>query len=152
MEVPYTNYGLFLSQSKYAHDILSRTDLVDSKSMSTSMIPNQRLSADGMPFSNPTVYRSLVGALQYLTITRPNFTFAVNLVSQFRQSPTNDHFQTVNASFVMSKAQFPLVFTSQASLLPISLPSRMNIGPAIRILDAILLDTRSKSCFLESKK
>lgn len=41
------------------------------------------------------MYRSLVEALQYLTITRPDLSYAVNHVSQFLQSPTESHFLAV---------------------------------------------------------
>ncbi|KAL5722154.1 hypothetical protein ACHQM5_005711 [Ranunculus cassubicifolius] len=50
---------------------------------------------DGALFSNVTLYRSLVGALQYLTITRPDITYSVNQVSQFMNSPTDTHFLAV---------------------------------------------------------
>ncbi|GKD54334.1 putative zinc finger, CCHC-type containing protein, partial [Tanacetum coccineum] len=43
----------------------------------------------------PYLYRLLVGALQYLTITRPDLSYAVNQVSEFRHPPTQDHFQAV---------------------------------------------------------
>jgi hypothetical protein len=44
--------------------------------------------------AKPTPTR-IVGALQYLTITRPDISFAVNQVSQFLQAPTIDHYQEV---------------------------------------------------------
>ncbi|XP_022897732.1 uncharacterized protein LOC111411431 [Olea europaea var. sylvestris] len=47
------------------------------------------------PFHNPFLYRSIVRALQYITITRPNLAFAVNSVCQHMQSPTDDHFTAV---------------------------------------------------------
>ena len=47
------------------------------------------------PFHNPSLYRSIVGALQYITITRPDLAFAVNSVCQHMQSPTDDHFTAV---------------------------------------------------------
>ncbi|KAJ0581393.1 putative RNA-directed DNA polymerase [Helianthus annuus] len=47
------------------------------------------------PYPDVTHYRSIVGALQYLTITRPDISYAVNQVSQFLQSPTVDHYQEV---------------------------------------------------------
>lgn len=53
------------------------------------------LVREGSPFWDLTLYRSLSGALQYLTITSPDLSYAVNHVSQFLQSPTDAHFQAV---------------------------------------------------------
>ena len=38
--------------------------------------------------TDPTAYRSLVGALQYMTFTRPNLSYAVQQASQFMSKPT----------------------------------------------------------------
>ena len=59
------------------------------------MVVSQHLSSDGPLFSDPTLYRSLVGALQYLTITRLDISYAVNSISQFLHSPTEGHFLAV---------------------------------------------------------
>lgn len=53
------------------------------------------LTSNGSPYPDITHYRSLVGSLQYLTITRSDISFAVNLLSQFLQAPTKDHYQVV---------------------------------------------------------
>jgi len=95
LEATSTTDGLFISQLKYACDILTRAQLLDSKLVHTFIIVSQHLSSDGSLFSDPTFYRSLVGALQYLTITHPDIAHAVNFVSQFLHSPTNDHFLAV---------------------------------------------------------
>jgi hypothetical protein len=50
---------------------------------------------DGEPMHNPTMYRSVIGALQYLTNTRPDIAFAVNNLSQFLQCPTTTHWNSV---------------------------------------------------------
>ncbi|KAK1424394.1 hypothetical protein QVD17_19723 [Tagetes erecta] len=63
LEVTHTNDGLFLSQSKYAHDVLARANLLDSKPVTTPLAVNEVFSTSGVPFANPTMYRSLVGAL-----------------------------------------------------------------------------------------
>ena len=42
-----------------------------------------------------THYRSVVGALQYVTLTRPNITFAINKACQFMQQPTTTHWLSV---------------------------------------------------------
>jgi hypothetical protein len=43
---------------------------------------------DGAPFHDPSLYRSLAGALQYLTLTRPDISFAVQQVCLFMHAPT----------------------------------------------------------------
>ncbi|RVW80531.1 putative mitochondrial protein [Vitis vinifera] len=63
LEASPTPDGLFISQLKYARDILTRAQLLDSKPVHTPMVVSQHLTVDGSPFSNPTLYRSLVGAL-----------------------------------------------------------------------------------------
>jgi len=42
-------------------------------------------------FSDPTLYHTIIGSLVYLTITRPNITYVVHVVSQFVTSPTTVH-------------------------------------------------------------
>ncbi|XP_022031417.1 uncharacterized mitochondrial protein AtMg00810-like [Helianthus annuus] len=95
LEVTHTKLGLFLNQSKYAYDILSRAGLLDSKPVTTPLTSKDVFTTDGQPFHDPTLYRSLVGALQYLTITRPELSYAVNQASQFLQNPNITHFQLV---------------------------------------------------------
>ncbi|XP_022038377.1 uncharacterized mitochondrial protein AtMg00810-like [Helianthus annuus] len=95
LEVTTTSNGLFLSQGKYATDILSRADMLDSKPVSTPLSTSDVFLSTGPPFSEPSYYRSLVGALQYLTITRPDISYAVNQASQFLHAPTTAHFQLV---------------------------------------------------------
>ncbi|XP_028064201.1 uncharacterized protein LOC114267360 [Camellia sinensis] len=50
---------------------------------------------DHLPCSNPFLYRSIVGGLQYLTITRPDISFAVNFACQFMHQPLVQHFVMV---------------------------------------------------------
>ncbi|XP_019152218.1 PREDICTED: uncharacterized protein LOC109149050 [Ipomoea nil] len=72
-------------------DILSRAGMVDCKPLATPF-PVSRPSSDSVvPYADPTQYRSLAGALQYLTVTRPDLSFAVNRVCQHMHSPTTEH-------------------------------------------------------------
>ncbi|RVW65072.1 Retrovirus-related Pol polyprotein from transposon RE1 [Vitis vinifera] len=105
-------------QVKYATDILARAQLLDSKPVNTPMIVSQRLSSEGPPFADPTLYRFLVGALQYLTITRPDLAHSVNSVSQFLHAPTEVHFQAVKRilRYVQGTLHFGLKFTSCSSM------------------------------------
>jgi hypothetical protein len=117
LEVTHTATGLVLSQTKYAHDILERASMLGSKSMPTPLSPNISLSKEGELFPDPTFYRSIVGALQYLTITRPDISYAVNQVSQFLQSPTTAHFQCVKRilRYIKGTISYGLTFSSLSS-------------------------------------
>ncbi|KAM1789191.1 hypothetical protein ACFX11_039378 [Malus domestica] len=71
IQVSRTANGLCLSQSKYILDLLTKTEMIASKLCETPCLPyNRLLKEDGAPYNNPTLYRSIVGALQYLTFTR----------------------------------------------------------------------------------
>ena len=60
-------------------DILERAGMTDCKPCSTPVDTQAKLSADlGDPVADPTAYRSRAGALQYLTFTRPDLTYAVH--------------------------------------------------------------------------
>ena len=112
LEATTTSDGLFISQLKYARDILTRAQLLNNKLVHTPMVVSQHLSADGPLFSDPTLYRSLVGALQYLTITRLDISHAINSVNQFLHSPTEDHFLTVKCilRYVKGTLHFGITF------------------------------------------
>lgn len=49
------------------------------------------LISEGTPFDDPSYYRSIVGAFQYLTFTRPSIAYSVNIVCQFMNRPTDAH-------------------------------------------------------------
>jgi histone deacetylase 1/2 len=92
MEVSYNEGSMHLSQTKYTFDLLHRTTMFDTKPAKTPGAVGQNLSRiDGDPMEEVTQYRSIVGALQYLTITRPYITFAINKACQFMQQPTTAH-------------------------------------------------------------
>ena len=68
-----TQRGYFLSQAKYASDLLSGVRLTDNKVASTSLEVNVKFSpTDGTPLTDATLYHQLVGSLVYLTVTRPD--------------------------------------------------------------------------------
>lgn len=75
--------GIVLSQSKYAQDVIKRVGMMSCKPVSTPLLVTEKLSIEeGDPLGpeDATKYRSIVGALQYLTLTRPDISFSVNKV------------------------------------------------------------------------
>jgi hypothetical protein len=84
--------GIHLTQSKYIVDVLHRSKMAGAKPSSTPIALGSKLTASyGDPLDDPTEYRSIVGALQYCTLTCPEISFAVNQLCQYRHSPTTSH-------------------------------------------------------------
>ena len=97
LQITYQENGdLFISQSKYIKDLLKKAGLESCKPCSTPCKPHTQLLKDeGTPLTDPTTFRSLVGALQYLTFTRPDIAYVVNYACQFMAHPTNVHLSLV---------------------------------------------------------
>jgi histone deacetylase 1/2 len=98
IEVKKTPRGLLLAQERYAADILSRTGMDKAHPVDTPLSTTEKLSlfdGDQLGPDDSTRYRSVVGALQYLTLTRPDIAFAVNKVCQFLHQPTTVHWSAV---------------------------------------------------------
>jgi hypothetical protein len=84
--------GLFLHQRQYAIDILERAGMSDCKPCSTPVDTQAKLSEDdGPPVADTTSYRSLTGALQYLTFSRPDIAYAVQQVCLHMHTPREPH-------------------------------------------------------------
>ena len=74
LEITHSTDELYITQAKYASELLSRAGLTDSKTVDTSIELNAHLTPiGGKPLSNPSLYRRLVGSLVYLTITHQTF-------------------------------------------------------------------------------
>jgi histone deacetylase 1/2 len=98
IEASYTNKGMVLSQHKYVLDLLHRAHMEGCRAISTPMSTLAKLSRDAgdvLSIADASSYRSLVGGLQYLTLTRPDISFAVNKVCQFLAHPTTVHYEAV---------------------------------------------------------
>jgi hypothetical protein len=91
-----TDRGLFLSQQQYALELLDRANMKNCNPISTPIDTKCKLSSqDGRPVSDASLYRSLVGALQYLTLTRPDLSHAVQQVCLFMHDPREPHLQLI---------------------------------------------------------
>ncbi|KAE8669333.1 hypothetical protein F3Y22_tig00112249pilonHSYRG00290 [Hibiscus syriacus] len=96
LEVDRTHEGIFLCQQKYAKDLLKRFGMLECKSTSTPMEPNIKMCAhEGKDLEDAIMYRQLVGSLIYLTLTRPDISYAVGVMSRFMQNPKKPHLEAV---------------------------------------------------------
>ncbi|GJR10325.1 ribonuclease H-like domain-containing protein [Tanacetum coccineum] len=73
----HNSSGMFLSQRKYASEILEMAHMVHCNPCRTPVDIESKLGTDGDPVSNLTLYRSFACALQYLTFTRPDISYAI---------------------------------------------------------------------------
>ncbi|KAI5344250.1 hypothetical protein L3X38_012127 [Prunus dulcis] len=115
LQISYNSSGdIFVSQTKYAKDLLHKADMSSCRACATPCKPHtQVLQTDGEPLADPTMFRSLVGALQYLTFTRPDLACAVNHVCQYMNNPTEVHYFLVKRilRYVQGTLEYGISFT-----------------------------------------
>jgi hypothetical protein len=98
IEVEKINGGILLSQNKYVDDLLKKMGMFSCKPMRSPLSTLEKLSnhiGDLLGPADATKYQSIVGGLQYLTLTRPNLAFSINKVCQYLQSPTMVHLTAI---------------------------------------------------------
>ena len=92
IEFSRSRKGIFMSQRKYALDILQNAGLTGARPKKFPMEQNLKLTpTDGALLNDATKYRRLIGRLIYLTVTRPNIMYSVRVLSQFMQEPRKPH-------------------------------------------------------------
>ena len=119
LEITYFIDGLYITQAKYASELLSRARFTNSKTVDLLVKLNAHLTpTGGKPLSNPSLYRRLVGNLVYLTVTRPNISYVVHQVSYYLSTSRSTHYAAVLRIFRYLKGTlFHGIFYSAQSLL-----------------------------------
>jgi hypothetical protein len=96
ISVTRTPSGMVLSQRQYAIELLQRAGMVECNACATPIDVRCKLSAtDGALLADPTEYRSFAGALQYLTLTRPDIAHAVQQACLYMHAPREPHLNLV---------------------------------------------------------
>jgi len=96
IEVTQSPKGIWLLQRQYALNKLSKYGRMGCKPISIPLEQNVKLSAnEGNLVEDTTMYKRIVGSLTYMTITRPNLSYVVGVVSQFMQTPRKPHLDAV---------------------------------------------------------
>jgi hypothetical protein len=122
VEVNKVDNGIVLSQAKYAQDILTRVGMTNCTGVATPLSASEKLTAhqgDLLGPADSTNYRSMVGALQYLTLTRPDISYAVNKVCQYLHAPTTVHWAAAKRilRYVKQTRTVGLTFLKSSSTL-----------------------------------
>ncbi|CAL8159727.1 unnamed protein product [Prunus armeniaca] len=116
LQISYHDNGdIFVCQTKYARELLAKAGMDTCRPCTTPCKPHcQLLASEGDSLSDPTIYRSIAGALQCLTFTRPDLCYAVNTVCQYMTQPSYLHFQLVKRilRYIHGTLDHGLTFTS----------------------------------------
>eukprot|EP00253_Pinus_taeda_P029848 PITA_29848 len=94
IEVDQNEKGIFISQARYVNQVLSRFNMQECKAAITPTVMGLKLSReDNSKDFDPSLYKSIVGSLMYLTATRPDIMYAVSLISRFMERPKEANWQ-----------------------------------------------------------
>ncbi|XP_019102779.1 uncharacterized mitochondrial protein AtMg00810-like [Beta vulgaris subsp. vulgaris] len=96
IEIAYTSEGITLTQHKFTKELLQAAGISTPKQVATPLPLHLTLSIDsGVPFSDATLNRCLVGKINFITNTRPNLSYTVQTLSQYMHAPTVSHYQAL---------------------------------------------------------
>ncbi|GJW06864.1 hypothetical protein Tco_1569287 [Tanacetum coccineum] len=91
---------IFIKQSKYIKEMLTKFGLEDSKPTKTPMLTEIKLTKDDEADSmDSSKYRGMIGSLLYLTASRPDIMFSVCLCARFQENPKTTHLEVVKRIF-----------------------------------------------------
>ena len=91
IEATWTPARIMISQRHYILNLLYKFGMAECKYVATRLNRNLKLDVDSGTTCEPTPYRQLIGSLIYLTITRPDLSYMVGLLSQFMQTLRDIH-------------------------------------------------------------
>ncbi|XP_022889025.1 uncharacterized protein LOC111404450 [Olea europaea var. sylvestris] len=90
-------FGTYLHQHKHTEELINLAGLQDDRYVETPSEVNVKYrKEEGNLLLDPSLYRQLVGSLNYLTITRPDISFAIQHVWQFMRAPRHLHLVVVH--------------------------------------------------------
>jgi hypothetical protein len=114
IEVKQENDGIFISQKKYMREILKKFKMDSCNAVNTPVATGLQLSKEGEGKSvDSTMYKSLVGSLRYLTMTRPDILYGVGLVSRYMETPRESHWLAAKRilRYIKGTLNFGLFYT-----------------------------------------
>jgi hypothetical protein len=114
LQVVQKSDGLFISQSKYAKDLVKKFGMETSSAVQNPMGTSCKISADleGVD-ADQTHYRSMIGSLLYLTASRPDISFSVGVCARYQANPKESHVKAVKRiiRYISGTTDFGICYT-----------------------------------------
>jgi hypothetical protein len=119
IQVKQMKQDIFVHQAKYIKDLMKKFNMTELKQVSTPMSFATSLGPDEDGESvDQREYRSMIGSLLYLTVTRPDIQFTVGLCAHFQASPCSSHRTAIQWIFRYLKhtPEFGIWYSGSSSL------------------------------------
>jgi hypothetical protein len=120
MQVKQTSEGIFISQAKYAKDLVKRFGLDEKSHARTPLSTNVKISADlTSKQADPTLSKSMIGSLLYLTASRPDIVFSVRVCARFQTNPKESHLIAIKCiiRYVNATVNYGIYFSRETNLV-----------------------------------
>ena len=118
LQIRQQDSGIFLSQSKYAKNLVKKFGLESASFVRTLMSPNVKLTIDllGKSF-DPFLYRSMIGSLLYLIASRPDISYSVGVCARYQANPKEFHMTSLKRiiKYVKTTAEFGVWYSKDTS-------------------------------------
>ncbi|GJS15516.1 hypothetical protein Tco_0409988 [Tanacetum coccineum] len=114
LQVNQSPCGIFINQSNYVLEILKKYGIETGDTVGTPMEIKDKLDFDqNRTPLDAMKYRSMIGALMYLTSSRPDIVHATGLCARYQAKPTEKHLKEVKTSIIWE----PLIWVSGEKLV-----------------------------------
>ncbi|XP_019153674.1 PREDICTED: uncharacterized protein LOC109150210 [Ipomoea nil] len=119
LQVKQSAEGYFISQEKYAKNLIKKFELGSCKSPRTPISTSTKLSKDyaGQPVDS-TLYRSLIGSLLYLIASQPNIMYCVGMCARYQSAPKESHLIAAKRilKYVKGTVQYGLWYSKESDI------------------------------------
>ena len=96
LQIRQQESGIFISQSKYANNLVKKFGLKSASSIRTPMSPNVKLTVDLLgKIVYSSLYRSMISSLLYLTASRLEINYSVGVCAKYLANPKESHMITL---------------------------------------------------------
>ncbi|XP_065629150.1 uncharacterized mitochondrial protein AtMg00810-like [Quercus suber] len=118
LQIRQQDLGIFLSQSKNAKNLVKKFGLESASSVRTPMSPNVKLTVDLLGKSvDPSLYRSMIGSLLYLTASRLDISYSVGVCARYQANPKESHMTALKRiiKYVKTTAEFGVWYSKDTN-------------------------------------